>query len=188
MNDHDDDAPPALDLPEFLPYQLSVAANRVSRALARVYAERFDLTVPEWRVMATLGRFPGLSSVEVAERTAMDKVRVSRAVARLQANGRLTRTDDRGDRRRSRLSLSPAGLKVYTDIVPLARAHEARLEELLGQDLSVALRRALAVVSDLAADSGTGLPGADEVQTAQHHVDAVIAVDQRQADNADGTE
>ena len=34
--------------------------------------------------MAVLGRFPGLTAAEVTERTAMDKVQVSRAVARLQ--------------------------------------------------------------------------------------------------------
>ena len=37
----------------------------------------------EWRVMAVLARFEGLSAREVAERTAMDKVAVSRALARL---------------------------------------------------------------------------------------------------------
>ena len=70
-------------LESFLPYQLSVIASRVSRGLARLYAVRFDLTVPEWRIMTVLGRFPGVSANEVCELTAMDKVRVSRGVARL---------------------------------------------------------------------------------------------------------
>ena len=45
-----------LDLDDFLPYRLSVLTNRVSGAIARHYSERFGLSVPEWRVMAVLGR------------------------------------------------------------------------------------------------------------------------------------
>src|SRR5215470_16697842 len=72
-----------LDLDRFVPYRLSVLTNRVSSAIARHYSDRFDLSIPEWRVMAVLGQTPGLSAREVAARTAMDKVQVSRAVASL---------------------------------------------------------------------------------------------------------
>ena len=116
-----------LDLERFLPYRLSVLANTVSRSIARLYADRFDLTIPEWRVMAVLGRFGPLTANELCGRTAMDKVRISRAVARLIAAGRLTRRVERADRRRARLDLSARGRAVYRDIVPLARAAESRL-------------------------------------------------------------
>ncbi len=76
-----------LDLEEFLPYRLSVLSNTISSAIAGAYASRFGLTVPEWRIIAVFGRFPGLSAREVAEKTAMDKVAVSRAVSRLRAAG-----------------------------------------------------------------------------------------------------
>lgn len=141
----DDDT---LDLPRFLPYRLSVAANAVSRRLARVYQDRFDLTVPEWRVMATLGRFPGLSANQVAERTAMDKVQVSRAVTRLARAGRISRRIDEGDRRRVALSLSAAGRAVYREIVPLARAYEKEILARLGEDERRALETALAKLCD----------------------------------------
>src|ERR1700753_900579 len=81
-----------LDLDHFVPYRLSVVTNRVSSAIARHYSDRFDLTIPEWRVMAVLGQTPGLSAREVAQRTAMDKVQVSRATASLLAAKGLTRT------------------------------------------------------------------------------------------------
>ena len=117
----------ALKLEDFLPYRLSVLTNVVSGNLARVYADRFDLSVPEWRVLAVLGRFPDSSAVEVAERSAMDKVTVSRAVARLLAKGRLVRATARDDRRRSVLRMSREGRAIYRQIVPLARAYEADL-------------------------------------------------------------
>lgn len=120
-------AVPVLRLETFLPYRLSVLANRVSAAIAQDYAERFDLTVPEWRTMAALGEHPGLSAAEVAAFTEMDKVAVSRAVTRMIEMGRLTRGTAPDDRRRSVLKLSAAGQRIYRQIVPVARAHEANL-------------------------------------------------------------
>ena len=150
MDDQTLSASPAagdvLALERFLPYRLSVTTNRVSGALARLYQDRFDLSVPEWRVMATLGRFPGLTAGEVAERTAMDKVAVSRAVARLEAAGRLARTPDAADRRRAALTLSEAGTAVYRRIVPLARAYEAGLWQALPAAERDVLETALARV------------------------------------------
>ncbi|SDW21129.1 DNA-binding transcriptional regulator, MarR family [Lysobacter enzymogenes] len=116
-----------LDLDHFLPYRLSVLSNRVSGAIARVYSQRYALSVTEWRVMAVLGRFPGLSANEVAQRTAMDKVAVSRAVARLTEAGRLERDTHDDDRRRSVLQLSPDGYKIYDEVAPMALAFEQRL-------------------------------------------------------------
>ncbi len=114
----------ALDLEQFLPYRLSVLTNRISRGLAALYSERFDISVTEWRVIAVLGRYPGLSANNVAERTAMDKVAVSRAVARLLERDLLLREMHDSDRRRSVLELSEAGYAVYDVIVPLALEYQ----------------------------------------------------------------
>lgn len=122
MNDH-----PVLELERFLPYRLSVLSNNVSQAIARQYAERFELSVNEWRAMAILGRYPGVSANEVAERTAMDKVAVSRALARLIDAGRVRRTTHGDDRRRSVLELTARGRKVYEQVAPMALRHEQRL-------------------------------------------------------------
>ncbi|HKX09548.1 MAG TPA: MarR family winged helix-turn-helix transcriptional regulator [Stellaceae bacterium] len=116
-----------LILEEFLPYRLSVLMLRISNAIAQSYERQFRLSVPEWRVMAVLGRFGPLPANGVAEKTQMDKVRVSRAVARLVAAGRVNRRIDRADRRRSVLALTPAGESIHREIVPHARRVEARL-------------------------------------------------------------
>jgi DNA-binding MarR family transcriptional regulator len=108
------------ELARFLPYRLSVLSNRVSGAIARLYSDRFDLTIPEWRTMAVLGGAPGLSAGEVAGRTAMDKVQVSRAVARLVEMGRVTRITDPDDGRIARLSLTAKGRAIHDEIAPLA--------------------------------------------------------------------
>lgn len=122
-----------LDLGGFLPYRLSVLTNRVSRTLARTYASRFGLSVPEWRVMAVLGQRPGASADEVCRRTEMDKVTVSRAIARLRQRGLVHRATAPDDRRRSVLALTGRGAGVYRRIVPLAREYERRLLAVLNE-------------------------------------------------------
>lgn len=116
-----------LILEDFLPYRLSITSHTVSTNIARIYEKRFGVSIPEWRVIAILGRFPGLSAVEVAERTLMDKVAVSRAVTKLIKNGRIDRQFADADRRRSILNLSEEGRKVHNEIAPLALEFERQL-------------------------------------------------------------
>ena len=116
-----------LELEHFLPYRLSVLSNRISQEIARLYADRFQLNVTEWRLLAVLGRYPDLTATELVERTAMDKVAVSRAVASLVADGRLTRKVDGEDRRRTKLRLSAKGYRIYDEVAPLALAYQQRL-------------------------------------------------------------
>lgn len=123
-----------LILEEFLPYRLSVTSHGVSTNIARVYENRFGVSIPEWRVIAILGRYPGLSAVEVAERTLMDKVAVSRAVTKLIKTGRIDREFADADRRRSILNLSEEGRKVHNEIAPLALSFERELLKDISED------------------------------------------------------
>ncbi len=116
-----------LRLEDFLPYRLAVLSNTVSTTVARAYDKRFSVSIPEWRVIAVLGRFPGLSAVEVAGRTLMDKVAVSRAVTKLIKNGRIDREFADADRRRSILNLSEDGKKLHDEIAQLALQFERDL-------------------------------------------------------------
>jgi len=92
-----------LVLANFLPFRLSVLSNMVSSAIAAGYAERCGISIPEWRVIAVLAESPGLAAAEVAARTVMDKVAVSRAVATLLAKRHIHRSQSRRDRRRRRV-------------------------------------------------------------------------------------
>lgn len=137
----DDDA--ILDLERFVPYQLSVLSNVVSQEIAQAYGQRFGLAVTEWRIIAVLGRFPGLSAAGVAERSAMDKVAVSRAVARLLERGLLHRETHGDDRRRSVLELSDAGRQVHSEVAPLALSYERELLSPLSEAERVQFSRML---------------------------------------------
>lgn len=123
-----------LNLEDFLPYRLAILSHSVSHSIATVYYDRFDLSIPEWRVIAIVGRFPGLSAVEVAERTVMDKVAVSRAVTKLIKNGRIDRQFADADRRRSILNLTEKGLELHNEVAPFALKMEADLLTDLTED------------------------------------------------------
>lgn len=114
-------------LEDFLPYRLSVLSNKISRAIADGYEEKFQLTLPEWRVMAILGEEPNISANQVAKKTAMDKVAVSRAVNNLIKKGRVERHFSDQDKRRSVLALSSEGEQIYQDIIPIALSYEAHI-------------------------------------------------------------
>ncbi|MGH6890017.1 MAG: MarR family winged helix-turn-helix transcriptional regulator [Rhizomicrobium sp.] len=137
----------ALDLDRFLPYRLSILTNRLSNAIARHYVERFDLAPPEWRVMAALGQSPGLSAREVALRTEMDKVQVSRAVAGLVRARRVKKQTDARDGRITRLVLTGRGRAIYEAIVPEALALEERFLAALEPAERAALNRLIGKLS-----------------------------------------
>src|SRR5690348_7588077 len=81
-----------LQLAQFLPYQLSILAESVSRAFARHYAQRFGITIPEWRLIAVLGESGPQTTKAVIARTRMDRVNVSRAAIRLEDKGLIVRS------------------------------------------------------------------------------------------------
>lgn len=154
--DREHRASPGLVLEAFLPYRLSVLSNRISQAIARAYGERHDLSVTEWRTLAVLGRFPGLSASEVVERTAMDKVAVSRAVATLVRQKRIRKTRDPADKRRAVLRLTPLGQSVYESVAAEALACEDALLAALAPEERTALDHALARLAQ------EGLPRLDQ--------------------------
>jgi DNA-binding MarR family transcriptional regulator len=138
----------AFRLEDFLPYRLSVASNRVSRLFARRYSEAFGLTIPEWRVLAVIGRFGTMSPGAVGEWTAMDKVKVSRAAASLVSRGLLRQSQDPTDGRGRLLRLTRKGGNVHAGVVPLAREMEAALSEGLTRTEWNVLNKALVKLNE----------------------------------------
>ena len=87
--------------------------------------DRYGLTRPEWRTLATLGEFGTMTATAIGEHSSMHKTKVSRAVAELESRKWLTRTPDAADRRIEHLALTKAGRGAYRELVPLAKAFEA---------------------------------------------------------------
>lgn len=111
-------------LEEFLPYKLSYLTNLISDDLSKLHTDQYGIANTEWRVMAVLGVSSGVSAGHVAEKTAMDKVAVSRAINNMIKNGLIERHFSKEDKRRSELMLSEEGENVYRNIVPLVLQYE----------------------------------------------------------------
>ena len=133
-----------MQLEKFFPYRLAVLAEQVSLATAQVYRERFALTRDEWRVLAALAHQGEVRAADVKDRTTLDKMQVSRALARLEAQGLVERAPDPDDGRASRVRLLPAGTALYRKIVPMVQARE----EYLLSDLTPQERKVFAAAID----------------------------------------
>ena len=128
-------------LENFVPYRLALLAESVSTAFSKTYAEQFGITIPQWRVMAAIGRDPHCKASSIAEHAAMDKVQVSRAVSGLMVMGHLKSQLDENDRRSAVLSFSQKGQSVYDQIVPAGLDFEAKLMSVMSTEDSAQLDR-----------------------------------------------
>jgi DNA-binding MarR family transcriptional regulator len=116
-----------LRLDEFLPYRLNVCSSLVTQALSRIYAERYRMSVAEWRVLVTLGEFGLMTAKAIGSHSHMHKTKVSRAVAQLEAF----------------LSLTPSGRAIYNELAPAALEFVRQLMEMVDPAERTALDRAL---------------------------------------------
>jgi len=118
---------PDFKLEDFLPYKLSLAANAVSRRIAKTYAP-YKLSPTQWRVMAVLVDGTGMTAVAVAEKTGMDKTTISRAVNKMLDRGLVNRCASDIDGRAAPLSLSKTGMVMFDKIAPQVLAQERELK------------------------------------------------------------
>ena len=140
------------DLQDFLPYLLNQAAEATSRGFQATYRNQYGLTRTQWRVMANLGRFGAMTARDICRISHIDKTKVSRAVAGMEAEGLLTRATSDQDRRAENLSLTPKGRAVLAEIGQRALAFDADLRARLGPDIAARidtiLREIIALQSD----------------------------------------
>ena len=99
---------------------IHVVSNRISRAFYADIEARHGISLPEWRVMLTLMRHPGMAAMAVAALWGMDKMAISRAVKRLERRHLVRRTRAADDFRRWVLELTPEGKRRYRAIEPAA--------------------------------------------------------------------
>ena len=122
------------DLSAFLPYQLAVAASRVSKGFADRYRAEFGLTIPEWRVLAHLAQSEQVSVREIHAQVDMDKSKVSRAAARLETQGLIEKRENPEDRRLLDMRLTAKGRELIARIVPIADAYQAQVLAQMGPE------------------------------------------------------
>lgn len=118
-----------LNLEDFLPYQISVLAETISQSIASVYESRYGLMRDDWRVLVALNQEKKMRATDIAHHANLDKMQVSRAIARLEEKQLLERTVDEQDKRNLIISVTPKGRSVYQDIAPSMQARNQFLLE-----------------------------------------------------------
>jgi DNA-binding MarR family transcriptional regulator len=113
----------------FVPYRMVNLATNISNACSKIYLTEFDISIPEWRILARLAEHEKLNAKDIGRVTFMDKSKVSRAVKILEEKQLIHRQKDEQDKRAAYLSLSETGIKIYGKIAPKALDWE---EELIG--------------------------------------------------------
>lgn len=131
------------DLDAYLPYRFTVLAGQMSTELARRYREDFDISIPEWRVLVNVGYTQGLSIRDIEKRVSLERSKVSRAATRLEQRKLLTKQTDAKDKRLLKLRLTPKGVTLLSQLVPIAKAYQDELFARLGHDNALALTAAL---------------------------------------------
>ena len=116
-----------LDLPNFVPYRITVLATLVRRALAEIYRDAPGLTEPEWKVMTTLAHYGPLASGDIGLYVTLDRMAVSRALARLMKLGLATRTRNADDQRTFMVDLTARAARTYDRMAADALALETRM-------------------------------------------------------------
>lgn len=121
-------------LRRFTPYRLAVLDHEVSSAVAQLYDKRFNLSRQEWRVLAALGENKSMTAKDIVAFSTLDKMQVSRAVAKMLEAGLVASIESAQDRRRKDLALTKKGKALYREIIPHAEAREAFIMERLSPE------------------------------------------------------
>lgn len=127
------------DLGSFLPYLLNQAAEATSRSFQEVYKSSYGLTRTQWRVLANLGKFGAMTARDICALSHIEKTKVSRAVAALEAEAILSRQINPQDRRAEILTLTDHGMAVFRDLGDRAIAFDQALRLQLGPEISATL-------------------------------------------------
>ena len=150
--------PQEFDLETFLPYLLNQAAEATSKRFQASYKAAYGMTRTQWRVLANLGKFGAMTARDICTISHIEKTKVSRAVAALEADGLLTRSANPQDRRAEFLALTAGGAAVFHDLGQQAIAYDRVLRDSLGADLA---QRLDAVLRQLIAHGGDFTDDAD---------------------------
>ena len=127
------------DLEGFLPYLLNQAAEATSKSFHDTYKAAYGMTRTQWRVLANLGKFGSMTARDICTISHIEKTKVSRAVAALEADGLLSRSISPLDRRAEILCLTERGRVVFADLGQRAIDYDRSLRAKIGPEIAAQL-------------------------------------------------
>ncbi|MGM4885220.1 flavin reductase [Tardiphaga sp. 20_F10_N6_6] len=133
----------------YLSYLLARASFNVSSSF-HTRLKEWDLTVPEWRVLACLADVEGLSVGELAAMALMKQPGLTKVLDRMERDDLLKRKSTSNDRRRVTLYLTAKGRARVKPVQKAALEHETELLSRFSDDERATIKYTL----DLLIDSG----------------------------------
>lgn len=124
--------------------RILVLSNTLAIAASRIYGREFDLPLAEWRLLAMVAQAKSAGVVQLAQMLVTHKAWVSKTVRGLESKGLVKVSPDKSDARRSLITLTPKGQKLYQQVVPVTMERNQRLLSALTKDESVLFDRLLA--------------------------------------------
>jgi DNA-binding MarR family transcriptional regulator len=129
---------------------LCLHVQRAARALARRFDEALrpvGLTNGQFSLMMSLNRPDPPTMGAVASLLAMDRTTLTAALKPLERRGLVTVTSDPADRRSRLLTLTPPGMALLAQAVPIWESSHAALEGLLDDADPDGFRKSLRAIS-----------------------------------------
>jgi DNA-binding MarR family transcriptional regulator len=130
-------------LEQFLTYRLHVLNKLAERGISERYQARLGVTLPEARVIASVGSFGPFSIMELARHANLDKSQASRAAEAMIRQGLVQRQPSADDGRVVLVSLTPEGRALYRKVMPIARKWNDDMFDCLDEREKVAFSNAL---------------------------------------------
>jgi DNA-binding MarR family transcriptional regulator len=130
-------------LEQFLTYRMHVLNKLSDRGISERYQTKLDITLPEARVIASVGSFGPFSIMDLAKHANLDKSQASRAAEALIKRGLIAREPSSEDGRVVLISLTNEGRALFRKVMPIARKWNADLFACLDEGEKEALGRAL---------------------------------------------
>jgi DNA-binding MarR family transcriptional regulator len=147
------------ELARFLPFRLNRLAAEISEQLASLYAGRFGIDIPQWRVLATLASGDGWTAKAIVASTRTHKSTISRAVEALEQRRLIESIRSPDDKREFRLQLTSAGRRLFRQLEPLVLDYESRLIGEMGESEGRRLEKAITALENVL---GLGSEARDE--------------------------
>ena len=111
-------SPPASRLTDLhnLPGHLIRRCTQIAISIFVEECGAYDLTPPQYSVLAMLRQRPGLDQATLASLTAIDRSTAGNVLRRLEARGHVARKPGNQDRRTKTLCLTPAGVRLLESV------------------------------------------------------------------------
>lgn len=148
---------------DYLAALLAQASHLISSEFHRI-VRRHDLSVSEWRVLATLASLVDGQSSSVgrlAEITLSKQSTLTRLLDRMQLKGHVRRVSNKTDRRITTVRITATGRRVVAGLVVAATEHERRVLEPFGHSSAEELKRTLRQIIELYRGENSLLPALD---------------------------